>query len=392
MPHFAYIAVGHDGKKRNGNEFADNRRSLELSLKNRRLLLVECKTVVPRRMSLSVTVKFITQLSQLAGGGMVVERSLQIIGETTEDKKVSELAHLLRQGIKRGQSLSQALAEVGQFDPLLIPLVRAGEASGRMPEILQTLEKHFQVRQKMRREILGNLTYPALLVVANVLCVVGLGVKVIPVFKSLFEDRMDALPVTTRFIFWLSDFLIAYGLEVVVGLAILVVATILAFRYSEGLRSFLDRMMLTLPWIGRFLGKIQAANVTSVLGLLLSNGVPLVTAMELASDVANNSYLRRALDEALNGIRRGRRVSAAFDGIPIFPKSVTSIITVGEETGTLGDKCLHVASNLRDEVEVTLRALVSLSEPVLILAMGAMVAFVVMSMLVAVYSIADLVH
>jgi type II secretory pathway component PulF len=392
MPHFAYTAVGHDGKKLAGNEFADNRRSLELSLKNRRLLLVECKTVVPRRISLNVTVSFISQLSQLAGGGMVVERSLQIIGETNEDKRVAELAQLLRQGIKRGQSLSQALAQVGEFDPLLIPLVRAGEASGRMPEILGTLEKHFSARQKIRREILGNLTYPIVLVIANLLCIVGLGVKVIPVFKTLFEDRMDALPMSTHFIFWLSDFLLAHGMLLIALLLGSVAAIMLAVRYSEGVRASIDRLLLATPWIGRFLGKIQAANVTAVLGLLLVNGVPLVTAMELSTDVVSNSQLRRAMVEALNGIRRGRRVSTVFDAIAIFPKTVTSIITVGEETGTLGEKCVHVSENLRDQINVSLRALVALSEPVLILTMGALVAFVVMSMLVAVYSMTDLVR
>jgi len=392
MPHFAYTAVGHDGKKLAGHEFADNRRGLELSLKNRRLLLLDCKTVVPRRIPLSVTVSFITQLSQLAGGGMVVERSLQIIGETNEDKRVAELAQLLRQGIKRGQSLSQALAQVGEFDPLLVPLVRAGEASGRMPEILATLEKHFQARQKIRREILGNLTYPAVLVVANLLCIVGLGVKVIPVFKTLFEDRMDALPASTRFIFWLSDVLLVHGMLLLALSLGFTAAVMLAFRYSQGLRALIDRALLATPWLGRFLGKIQAANVTAVLGLLLVNGVPLVTAMELATDVVSNALLRSAMVEALNGIRRGRRVSSVFDAIKIFPKTVTSLITVGEETGTLGEKCVHVSENLRDQINVSLRALVALSEPVLILTMGALVAFVVMSMLVAVYSMTDLVR
>ena len=154
----------------------------------------------------------------------------------------------------------------------------------------------------------------------------------------------------------------------------------------------IDRWLLRLPVVGVFLGKIQAANVANVLGLLLDNGVPLVNAMELASDVATNSHVRRALLEALNGIRRGRRVSVVFESITAFPKSATSLIAVGEETGTLGANCLYIAQGLEEEVQVGLRALVALSEPVLILAMGGIVAFVVMSMLVAVYAMTDLIH
>jgi type II secretory pathway component PulF len=151
MPQFSFIAVGRDGKRRAGEEFADNRRSLELLLKDRKLLLVDCKTLVPRRVAPGVQLRLMTQLSQLIRGGLTSERSLQIISEHADDKRVAELARGLRQGIKRGQSLSQALAMIGQFDPLLVPLVRAGEASGRMPEILTTLATNLQARQKLRR-------------------------------------------------------------------------------------------------------------------------------------------------------------------------------------------------------------------------------------------------
>lgn len=390
MPQFRFTAVGRDGKQQEGRESADNRAALEQKLKSRRLILLECKEVAVRKMPASVTIGFIAQLSELIANGVVLDRSLQIIAENAEDKKVAELAVTLRQGIKRGLSLSQALAEAGQFDPLLIPLLRAGEVSGQMDVILDNLQQHYKRKQKLSRDIVASLTYPVILVIACLSSIGALGVYVIPVFRTLFEDRMEVLPATTRGIFWFSDMLLRYGGAILVTVAAVVGLVLFVWKRSEAFQIAVDRMALNLPSVGPFLGKLQAANVLTVLGVLLSNGVSLAPAMELTIGVARNRIVRSGLERALNDVRRGKRFTASLEPVVGFPRSALQMVSVGEETGNLAHICSRTAYSLQEEVQGRLKVMVSLLEPIMILFMGGTVGFVVVSMLLAVYSMSDL--
>lgn len=390
MPTFAYTAIARDGRTISAQVFAESRSSLAASLKRRQLLLQDCREIRAPAISASLTLALVSQLSGLVGNGVVVERALQIIAEDSNNPKLSALADLLRQGVKRGQPLSQALLEIGRCDPLLVPLLRAGEASGEMPRILAMLESHYEKRQKTKRAMIGGLAYPAILVLTNLLSIIGLGVYVIPVFKTIFEDRMQTLASSTRLIFWISDVLVAHGVLMVAVLGGFAVSSLLLMQRSDLARFEWDRLQLRLPLIGPFIGKTQATNVMAVLGLLLTVGVPLVPAMELAIEAVSNRPVRQAMGEALKQIRRGQRTSTALRDIPGFPKLVNRLVTVGEETGRLGDMCQKAAASLAEEADVQLRAMVTALEPILILLMGGVVSFVVLSMLLAVYSISDI--
>lgn len=390
MPQFRYVAVGRDGKRQEGREVADNRAALEHKLKSRRLVLVEAREIKAKRIATTVAIAFIAQLAELSANGVVLDRALQIISDHAENKTVAALAAQLRQSVKRGQSLSQAMAEVGQFDPLLIPLLRAGEVSGQMDVILTNLQEHYRRKQKLNREIAASLTYPAVLAVACVASVVGLGLYIIPVFRGLFEDRMETLPASTRMIFWLSDALIHHGLTAVTVIALAFGAAVVAWRRSPVLQVGVDRGLLGLPGLGGFLGKVQAANILAVLGVLLSNGVSLAPAMELAIGVARNRVIRAGLERTLNDVRRGKRFTAALEHVAGFPRTALQMVSVGEETGRLAEICRRTALSLQDDIQTRLKSMVSLLEPVLILVMGGTVGFVVVSMLLAVYSMSNI--
>lgn len=390
MAHYQFVAVGRDGKRQEGRDFADNRQALEHKLRGKRLVLVEAKEIRARRIGNAIAVAFIAQLAELVANGVVLDRALQIITEHADNKKVADLAAQLRQGVKRGQALSQAMSEIGQFDPLLIPLLRAGEVSGRMDVILASLQEHYRRKQKLNREIAASLTYPAVLAIACVASVVGLGVYIIPVFRGLFEDRMETLPTSTRMIFWLSDVLLHNGLAAALVLAAATAAAVTAWRRSRPIQVSVDRTLLTLPALGIFLGKMQAANILAVLGVLLSNGVSLAPALELAIGVARNRVVRAGLEQTLNDVRRGKRFTAALEHVVAFPRAALQMVSVGEETGRLAEICSRTAVSLQDDVQTRLKSMVSLLEPVLILVMGGTVGFVVVSMLLAVYSMSNI--
>jgi type II secretory pathway component PulF len=390
MPYYAYTAIGRDGKSLEGREYADNRTALEGRVKSRRLVLVKCQEVRRRIISAGLTTRFVGQLARLVSSGVIIERSLQIIGEDTEEAAITQLAGQLRQSIKRGLTLSQAFAEAGQFDPLLVPLVRAGEASGQLPQILLSLQHYFERQQKLRGDIAASLAYPAILLFAAVLSLIGLGIYVIPIFRDLFADRLGALPAATRLLFTISDLLTHYGQYVLTVLVIAVAGLYLAHGRTPAVRRSIDRIVLETPWLGNFIAKAQSANILSVLGVLLSNGVALALALELALATARNSVIRAGLEQTLIGVRKGRRLVAALDSVPKFPKLGKRLLAVGDETGDLGGMSTNAAEILRDEIQARLKAAVSLLEPAIILFMGATVGFVVISMLLGVYSLSSL--
>jgi len=390
VPTFAYTAIGRDGKRVSAREFADDRKSLETVLRRRHLALQDCRELRGSTVPLGVTVALVAQLSQLIGSGIVIDRALNIISEDGENRKAAKLANRLRQGVKRGLTLSQAVREVGHWDSLFAPLLRAGEASGKMAEVLGTLESHYEQRMRTRRAVMASLAYPVLLIFANIVSLVGLGLYVIPVFKGLFEDRMATLARSTRAVFWISDMLAAHGATA--GTVILAGGALIWFsaRGSRSIRYQLDQLQLALPLLGPLTGKLQAASVMNVLSLLLDSGVPLVTALELAGQTVVSRPIQRALGEVLKELRRGRRFGPVIATVSAFPRTVQRFVTVGEETGRLGEMCGKAGRLMADEADVQLKSMVTVLEPILILLMGGVVAFVMVSMLLAVYSISDI--
>jgi len=390
MPTFACTAVGRDGKRVSAREFADDRKTLETVLRRRHLALQDCREIRGSMVPLKVTVALVAQLAQLIGSGIVIDRALSIIGEDAENRQVARLADRLRQGVKRGLTLSQAVREVGQWDSLFAPLLRAGEASGKMSEVLRTLEAHYERRMRTRRAVMASLAYPIVLIFANLVSLIGLGLFVIPVFKGLFEDRMATLAGSTRAVFWISDMLAAHGATA--GAAILAGGTMVWFgaRGSQGVRYQLDRLQLATPILGRLIGKLQASGVMNVLSLLLESGVPLVTALELAGQTVVSRPIQRALGEVLKELRRGRRFGPVIATVTAFPRTVNRFVTVGEETGRLGEMCGKAGRLMADEADTELKSMVTVLEPILIMVMGGVVAFVMVSMLLAVYSISDI--
>ena len=390
MPQFAYTAIGRDGQHIKGRDFADTRRGLEKQLKTRRLILLDCQEVRAKPLAQALVAKFIGQLSRLVGSGIVIDRALQIISEDTEDTGSSELAERLRQGIKRGQLLSQAFDEIGRFDPLLVPLVKAGEESGQLADILATLEHHYERKQKMRRDLIAALAYPSVLAIACVLSLVALGVYVIPIFKDLFVDQADSLPASTRMIFVASDLLINFGAAGLTIFCAALAGAIFCYRGSPTFRGIWDSQLLRLPVLGNFLAKIEAANMMGVLGVLLGNGISLAPAMQLTAGIVRNQRIREGFQQTLTEVRKGRRFAASCQFMPRFPNIATRFVAVGEETGRLDDLCAKVANILQDEVQTRIRGLMSMLEPGIILFMGGTVGFIVLSMLLAVYNLSAL--
>lgn len=391
MTQYRYVAYTREGEEREGVEDAASESELARRLLRRRMVLARAAPVARRRTSMDVTERLVGELAALLEGGMVLERALQVLAqEGSDDHRLAALAATLRDALKRGQSLSQALDASARFDPLLVPLVRAGEASGRLAATLSLLERHYEARRRLRGELLATLTYPAILLLVSLLSLVGLGVYVIPVFRDLFEDGAADLPLGTRIIFATSDFLIAHGVTLALVAGALVIGTGLAVRLLPAVRRARDALALRLPVLGPIIALAESGRLLTVLGVLLERNVQLVDALDLARDSLRNAILSEGLAEAIQRLRRGLSLPAAIAAMPQLPGRAVQLLRVGDETGQLARACRAGGERLQQQLTLRLNALVSLAGPLIIVVMGGLVGFVVVSMLLAVFGIAEL--
>jgi general secretion pathway protein F len=303
---------------------------------------------------------------------------------------VAALAGRLRGIIKRGEAFSRALEQVGRFDGLLVALVRVGEVSGELARVLAILEEYYQDARKIQRDLLASLTYPAILLMVSVLSVVGLSWYVIPTFKDLFaEDAGRALPLGTRIVFAFSDFVVAYGWMAALALLALGVAAVLLVRGNERVNRAWSRARLGLPLLGELTAKFAAFKLAKALSIMLAGGLPLAKAMEIAQPLLTNRAQREGMDDCLGGLRKGEPVPRAMARIPALPVQFHRYVKLGNETGDLGDSLGRVADILREDFRNRLRAFVAILDPLIIIGMGGMVGFMVISILLAVFNLSD---
>jgi general secretion pathway protein F len=390
MPNYQYTAINRDGNTISGTETIASQADLEVSLRKRRLLLVKAKETKEKRIGLSVTTGLVTEMSRLLVSGIAMDRMLQIVAEDTTDPEIAGLAGSLRQSIKQGQTLSRALELAGRFDPLLPALVRVGEASGKLPEILVYLENHYQTGKSFRSELMATLAYPLAIAILSALSLVGLAIYVIPTFRDIFAGQEAKLPLGTRFIFGASEWLLANGLFLLLaGVGTLMVFGFI-YRSSETLRRGVHFLMLRTPIIGYMVANAEAAKLLSVLGLMLQSGVPLITGMELAQATLTNLVQRASMAVVIQQLRKGVPIPEALDAnMRFLPKVASRFIRLGNDTGRLPESCSRAADLIQKDLTQRIKAVVSIIDPIIIVCMGGIVGFIVSSMLLAVFGMSD---
>lgn len=390
MPGFSYKAIGRDGVEVSGSEQAETVEALAASLRRQQLTLLEARPEKSRTVPVGTVFPFISELSPLLNSGIPLERALQIVAEDTRNEKVGGLAEQLRKSIKRGGSFSGALEQAGRFDVLMMALVRVGEASGELPKVLEILEEHYQEVRQTRRELLAALTYPAILALVSLLSVIGLALYVVPVFKDIFEEESGrALPWGTRFLFTASDFMVAYGWLLGLSALVAVVLAVLLVRRVDAVNRAWDRLMLSFPLFGELQAKFAAFKLAKALSIMLSGGLPLAQAVEITRPMLTNRLQREGVEECIRALRKGEPIPQAMDRIPALPPQFHRYVKLGNETGSLGPNLSKVADMLQDDFRNGLRALVAVLDPLIIITMGGVVGFMVISILLAVLNLSD---
>lgn len=334
---------------------------------------------------------FNQQFVTLVRAGLPILKALDLLSDRLTDPKLSKHIVGVREEIRNGALLSDAFARQGVFPPIYVTTVLAGERSGSLAEVLERFIAYQKLALSVRKKLLVSLLYPAVLVFLVICLIVFLVTYVVPNFAVLYATMDAQLPAPTRILIAIGTTARNY---VLVGFAALV-GLIFGFRYwsrtpSGGER--VDRFLLKIPIAGEVWLKYQVAQFSRVLGTLLIGGIPLLQALDTAADSLGTQVLKKVLGEAVKLVREGQALSGSLRKTKIFPSLALDMIEVGESTGALPQMLTSVAEFYEEDVSNSVTAALSLIEPVIMIVMGIFVAFVLISLYLPIFSLADSVH
>jgi general secretion pathway protein F len=330
------------------------------------------------------------ELAVLMRAGLPIDRALKVMIEMAGHAQLRELLEELLASVKAGKGLSQALQSYpGAFNKFYINMVRSGEASGLLADVLTRLGDYLANAKTVRSSVVSALIYPAILLTVAILSIAGMLGFVVPQFESLFNEMGDALPVLTRAVISAGEFLQSYG-----WLLLLVIVVVGFFirnwLHSEEGRAKFDERLLGLPLLGSVVFKYEVAKFSKTVGTLMGNGVSLLQSISIAVETVDNSHIKRALSVLEPAVKRGQRMSVALEEAQAFSPLVIQMVRVGEESGSLDQMMTELAQIYDEDVQAGVKRSLVLLEPALILLMGGTIAIVIIAILMGIMSVNDL--
>jgi general secretion pathway protein F len=346
---------------------------------------------LPSRIRARDLLAFTQMLATLVEAGLPLDRALAILEELATQAKLKALVADLLRSVRAGTSLSEALAKHHgrPFSRLYINMVRAGEKGGVLEVTLRRLAEFLESRAAFMEAIVSALAYPLVITLVGAAAIVFLMTFVIPRFAIIFADLGQAIPLPTQILLEVSAALREYWWIGVLGL----LAGGLGWRTWTGTaegRLQWDQAVLRLPIAGRLSLKVETARFARTLGTMLKSGVPVLGALAVVGDMMTNQAISRAVVRLADAVKRGGSIAAALKEHTPFPALAVHMVRVGEETGRLEDMLLKVAETFEAEVRSELKRVIGLLEPAIILCMGVLVAFIVVAMLLAIFSINEI--
>jgi general secretion pathway protein F len=328
------------------------------------------------------------QLATLFEAGMPLDRALAILEELAPSPRVKVIVSDLLRSVRGGASLSDALAKhhPRPFSRLYINMVRSGEKGGVLEVSLRRLAEFLESRAAFTDAVMSALAYPLVITFVGAGAIVFLLTFVIPRFATIFADLGQAVPLPTQILLGVSAGARAYWWVAV----LLVLAAVLVWRVWTGTaegRMAWDRLLLRMPIVGRLTTKIETARFARTLGTMLKSGVPVLGALGVVGDMMSNQSVGTAVARLSDGVKRGGTIASGMQEQAVFPSLAIHMVRVGEETGRLEEMLLKVADTFEIDVRSELKRVIGLLEPAIILGMGVLVAFIVVAMLLAIFSI-----
>jgi type II secretion system protein F len=342
------------------------------------------------RISLKDVMVFTQEITTLLDAGLPLDRSLQILTELTEKEKFKEIVRDILKQIEAGRSFSEALsAHPSIFPKLYVNMTKAGEAGGILNLILARLARYLQSTKETRDYLISVMIYPVILTLVSGLSIVILLTFVIPRFAGIFNDMGKTIPLPTQILMAISQLVRSYWWAGLGGILVIWLGVKSYLKTEEGRVSW-DQFKLGAAVIGELVKQTEVARFARTLGTLLQSGVPILQALQIVRETVGNEIIARSIGEVHAGVKQGGGISKALQKLKVFPPLAVHMITVGEETGKLDEMLIKVAENYEANLQIALKRFVNLLEPVIILVMGSVVGFIVISMLLAVFSINEM--
>ncbi|HWC12834.1 MAG TPA: type II secretion system F family protein [Acidimicrobiales bacterium] len=334
---------------------------------------------------------FSRQFATMIASGLTLLRSLNILAEQSDNAKLSEVIAKVGSAVEGGKALSEALAEHPEFPKLYVAMVRAGETSGTLDQVLiriaDTLEKDLTLRKK----VTSALTYPGVVLVLAVLLTIVMLLFIVPTFVGMFETLGGELPLPTRVLLLMSA-VVRKLWFVVFLLPVVAWRGFKRARKEPWVRARLDAFKLRAPVLGPLFHKLAIARFTRNLSTLLHAGVPILLALEITSDTVDNAVISRAVDDVRAAVKEGESVAKPLSNHPVFPPMVVQMTAVGEETGALDEMLGRIADFYDREVDATTESLTAALEPIMIAILGGIVGSMVIALYMPMFKIFDLVE
>ncbi len=401
MPTFGYVVKDKLGKTHTGTLDAESRNTLIEQLWRREFVVLSIeergqgkfavlKVGQPRIKSEQLVI-FSRQLATMVDSGIPIAPALDVLADQMEDRTFREVLKKVRGDIEAGSSLSEAIGRHPRaFSNFFVNMVRAGESSGRLDEILDRVAAYTEKVSVLQRKVSASLFYPAFVTVLAIGITTFLLVVIVPKFKEIFVALGGELPAPTQILLGVSEFIGKYLVYEVVACVALVVGVRLAIRTPAG-RLWCDRIALRAPLVGKLLQKVFIARFSRTLATLVKSGVPILTALEIVAKTAGNKVVEGAVMAARSSIKEGENIADPLALSQVFPTMVTRMIAVGEKTGELEKMLTKIADFYENEVDAAVTAMTSLIEPLVIAVLGLVIGGIVVALFLPIFKISTLV-
>ncbi|CAM2067952.1 Type II secretion system F family protein [Sulfidibacter corallicola] len=332
---------------------------------------------------------FTRQFSVMIDAGLPLIQCLELLGSQQKNKKFGAMIHAVRGDVESGSTLSDSMRKHPKaFDSLYVNMIAAGEAGGILDQILERLSEYIEKAVKLKAQVKSALVYPAIVMAVAGIVVFIIMYFVIPTFAAMFQSAGNELPTPTRITLGVSKFIENYAIFMFIAMA-LIFYTIKRYHGTYHGRRVLDRLVLKIPVMGMLLQKIAIARFCRTLSTLIAAGVPILDGIEITARTAGNAIIEDALMGVKKEIEEGKTIAEPLGKISLFPQMVVSMISVGESTGALDTMLSKIADFYEDEVDVAVAALMSMLEPILIVVLGCIIGFIVISLYLPIFQLAN---
>ena len=407
MPVFEYTALDSAGKTQKGVLDADSLAAARQKIRQSGKYPVDIRETIPKTRQKKKSGFFslqtgqrvkqqeihvaTRQLATLLGAGIPLVPALDGLIEQTTNKTLKTIITQIKESVNEGNSLTSALSEHPRlFSKIYVNMVRAGEASGSLDVVLERLAEFGERQQALHSRIKAALIYPIFMALVGTIVLFLLITFIVPSITKVFSDRNQILPLPTIILIKISSFLQSYWWLVVLLLIGMVAGIRFFIQRPKGKRLW-DKMKLTLPMLRDLNIKIAAASMGRTLASLLQSGVPLITSLQIVKNILNNVLLAEVMDEATEELEKGKSLSGVLRGNQYFTPMLVQMIAVGEQSGALEKMLEKAADSYEKEVETKIMAITSMIEPIMILVMGLVVSFIVVSILLPIFEMNQLI-